>query len=122
MSELIVGYPVFGPDPYKCVYKILFPDDYFYVGSTSNLKKRIGGYRSAYKNSIGNVNKLLASKMIEHGCCYFEVLEMIPEWFDPYEVEDRWLKKFFSSPLILNRSSSAYNNTGAYKSQLNRLK
>ena len=122
MSELIVGYPVLGPELCRCVYRISFPDGHFYIGSTSNLKKRIGGYRSAFKNSIGNVNKLLAAKLIEHEMCVFEILERVPEEGDCYEVEDRWLKAKFSSPACLNRSISAYNNTGAYKNQLNKLK
>ena len=102
----------------KCVYKIEFPDGSFYIGSTSNLHIRIQGYRNAFKNSRGSVNKLLASKSILFNKCHFTVIENVPdESICIKHYEDVWIKKYANNPLILNRSKSAFSNEGMVKSK-----
>ena len=96
---------------------LFFEDGSFYIGSTSDLKNRIGGYKQAFKNSIGSVNKLIAAKVEVFNKIWFEILEIVPADVNPKEVEHEYIKKYSPSPLMLNRSRSAFNNSGMIKSR-----
>lgn len=101
----------------RCVYKLFFSDGSFYIGSTQNLKERIQGYKNAFKNSIGSVNKLLAAKSEQFDTIWFEILEVVSPDQNTREVEHVWMKRYLGDPLLLNRSKSAFNNSGMVKSR-----
>lgn len=99
----------------KCVYVLMFPDGSFYIGSTSNFRGRLSGYRSAFKNSIGNVNKLVAKKWNEFKSATFQIVERVENSEDLRHKEDVYIKASVGNPLLLNRSKSAFNNSGMVK-------
>lgn len=101
-----------------CIYRITFPDGYFYIGSTKNFKQRISGYKSAFKNSIGSVNKLIAAKCMQFDVCYMDIVEIIFDHHDQYLFENDAIKINEGNPLLLNRSKSAFDNSGMTKNQV----
>jgi len=101
-----------------CVYRITFPDGYFYIGSTKNFKQRLSGYRSAFKNSIGNVNQLIAAKSREFDVCYMDIIERVVDYHDQYLIENDSIEDNLGNPLLLNRSKNAFNNSGMTKKQV----
>ncbi len=101
----------------RCVYKLQFEDGSFYIGSTCNLRQRVGNYKSAFKNSIGSVNKLLAKKAEDYDIIWVIILEIVPLTHNPKEYENYWIKSFGHCMNILNRSRSAYSNSGMVKSR-----
>ena len=110
-------YPDITKDNRRCVYKLFFEDGSFYIGSTNNLSVRISGYKQAFKNSIGSVNKLIAAKSEIFTTIWFEVLEIVPLNVHPKEAEHAHIIKNSSNPLLLNRTRSAFNNSGMIKSR-----
>jgi len=98
-----------------------FPDGHFYIGSTTNLRQRISGYKSSFKNSIGGVNQLIAKKAEEFNLVYIEIIDIVPESVNPRDVEDVWIKKASDNHKFLNRSNSAYNNSWMTKKKLNAI-
>jgi predicted GIY-YIG superfamily endonuclease len=96
----------------SCIYVITFPDGSFYIGSTSNFNQRVSGYKSAFKNCIGSVNKLLSSKYSEYQHAYMSILEEISDISMLKHYEDFHIKTTWDSPLSLNRSKSAFSNDG----------
>jgi len=101
----------------RCVYKMHFEDGSFYIGSTENLSQRIHGYKTAFKNSIGSVNKLIALKAAKFNVVWFTILEIVPPDIHPRKIEHEIIQKHIGNPLLLNRSRSAFNNSGMIKSR-----
>lgn len=104
----------------RCVYEIIFPDKSYYIGSTTDIFKRISGYKSAFNNSIGSVNKKLAAKYNEFGTYEIIILDVIPDDVDPKIKEHEYLIRQYDKEKdvfheMLNRSRSAFNNTGMIK-------
>ncbi len=100
----------------RCVYLMSFEDGSFYIGSTANLKQRISQYKSAFKNSIGSVNKLIAAKIVQHSSVSFFILEVISSGINPKTREDWWMKLYEGNNFLLNRRKSAFSNAGLTKS------
>lgn len=92
-----------------CIYKFTFPDGSFYVGSSINLKVRIGNYRRAFKNSV-NVNKLVCGKLLIFDTVTFSIIQVLDNPDDLLPMEDKHIKLLFCDK-ILNRSKSAFGNS-----------
>lgn len=105
----------------RCIYKLVFPDGSFYVGSTTNFRQRMSGYKSAFKNSIGTVNMLIANKARQFNTATFNILLKVPIEVNLRKAEDDCIKINATNPLLLNRSRSAFNNSGMVKRQLKHL-
>jgi len=114
-------YPDITSENKRCVYKLSFEDGSFYIGGTIDLLRRIGGYKAAFKYSIGQVNKLIARKAQQYNTIYFTILEVVPNELNPKELEDVWIRKFAKNNLLLNRSKSAFNNSGMTKRSISAL-
>ena len=101
----------------RCVYKLSFEDGSFYIGSTKNLRQRLSSYNQSFnKDNIGSINKLIAKKALIYTEVNFSILEIIPLDINTKHIEDIYLKENSNNPLLLNRSKSAYNNSGMTKS------
>jgi hypothetical protein len=101
----------------RCVYKMQFPDGSFYIGSTEDLAQRISGYISAFKHSIGSVNRLIADKVYNFDRVEFIIMHIVPEQEPTRQKENEILKQHIGNPILLNRSKSAYNNSGLIKAR-----
>ena len=101
----------------RCIYRLSFPDGSFYIGSTTNFRQRLSGYKSNFKNSIGNVNKLVAAKANIFDISFFEIIYRLEDNEQLLEIEDNYIKANVGNPLSLNRSKSAFNNSGMVKSR-----
>jgi len=101
----------------SCIYKLSFPDGSFYIGSTTNFRQRLSGYKSSFKNSIGSVNKLIAAKANEFDVVFFDIMYVVQEHEELRCVENEYIKSSIGNPLLLNRSTSAFNNSGMIKSR-----
>jgi hypothetical protein len=112
-----INKPVITKDNRRCVYMMQFPDHSFYIGSTVDLKRRIGGYLSAFKNSIGHVNKLIAAKVEKFDEVWFKILLVVPEDEETRTHEHKFIQQYIGHPLFLNRSKSAFNNSGMIKAR-----
>jgi predicted GIY-YIG superfamily endonuclease len=98
-----------------CVYKMVFPDGSFYIGSTSDLRQRISGYRSAFKNCIGSVNKLIQAKAESFNSVEFIIMEEVTDISRYRFYENKHIIENSKNPLLLNRSRSAFDNSGMIK-------
>lgn len=101
----------------RCIYKLSFPDGSFYIGSTGNFRQRLSGYKSSFKNSIGCVNKLIAAKVSLFDTASFEKMYVLKDSENLREVEDIYIKSSIGNPLFLNRSTSAFSNSGMIKAR-----
>lgn len=115
-KEIQIFSPAIDASNRRCVYLMSFEDGSFYIGSTANLRQRISEYKSAFKNSIGSVNKLIAEKVMQYDSVSFFILEVVSSDANPKTREDWWMKHFEGHSFLLNRSKSAFNNAGLTKS------
>jgi len=93
------------------VYKILFDDQYFYIGGSCFLKNRFRHWRTRLR--AGNPkNKNIKSILDKVQKIEFVVLEKIFQKTQLRDREDFYLKKYFNDPFCLNRCPSAFDNTG----------
>jgi hypothetical protein len=93
------------------VYKILFDDQYFYIGGSCFLKNRFRHWKTRLR--AGNPkNKNIKSILHQTQKAKFVVLERIFNKEQLRDREDFYLKKYFNDPLCLNRCPSAFNNKG----------
>ena len=102
----------------RCIYKLEFPDGSFYIGSTIKFRQRMSGYKSAFKNSRGAVNMLISNKAREFNTATFNILLKVPEGVNLREAEDEYIKINATNPFLLNRSRSAFSNSGMIKKQV----
>lgn len=84
----------------RCVYKLHFPDDYFYIGRTQCLKNRLFGHKSYItKDSIkyGYKTKLLNAEL---QC--IEIIAMCTNDLDASEIETNEIKKYWGQEKLVN--------------------
>lgn len=94
------------------IYKLSFSNGQFYIGSTSNLKIRLGCFATMFKGASKFHNKKMIIAVTESNSAEFEVLEYIFDSSILKERETATIKKYFNNPLLINRSHDANSNKG----------
>lgn len=83
-----------------CVYKLHFPDAYFYIGHTACLKSRITGHKTYLASASikhGYKNKLLNAELL----C-IEILEVCANTLDASQIESDEIKKIWGNHKLVN--------------------
>jgi len=101
------------------IYKILFPDNTVYIGSTVDFKNRVACHKWTHDKEVLPIGKRTylsdKLKMLGFNNCIFEKIDAIEEP-KRYELETFWIEKF--GDLCINRSKSAVNqNVGIKQSR-----
>lgn len=92
------------------VYRLVFDNKYFYIGSSKCLKTRIGLWRHSFKiGRIHNKKMKECSSSCQSVC--FETLEYTTSE-NAKAVENKYLLMFFGDEFLLNRSFDANSNKG----------
>lgn len=99
----------------SCVYRMTINNSSYYIGSTSNLVRRICQYKYALKKKLVNtkVEHLLADVSLVE----FTIVEIVKDRQLLKHREDVYIKKNWGNPELLNRSPSAFGNKGLKLSQ-----
>lgn len=98
-------------EPVSAIYKMSFAGDYFYIGSSSNIKHRMWNWK--YKLNSGVKKNYLVSAAFENSTTVtFEIIEFVDKSSDARIREDFYLKKFWGDKKLLNRTDSAFGNVG----------
>lgn len=93
-----------------CVYRLLFSDGTFYIGSTGNMKGRVTVYRYEFKNPRRFSFKVYMAAL-NNDSVIFEILEVVSKDNNKH-IEDTYIKNNWGSSLLLNTSSSAFRMVG----------
>lgn len=93
------------------VYKLIFPNGKYYIGSTSNFKKRVSAFRAEFKRGYSH-NKKLAAELSMNESVSFCVVEHIDDFSMLKHKEDYYLKLCSNDSHMLNRSKNAFSNKG----------
>jgi hypothetical protein len=102
------------------VYRLVFDNGYFYIGSSKSLKTRLQLWKQAFK--IGRIhNKMMRKCVSDCKSISFEVLEytMVD---DCKPVENKYLAGFIGEKYLLNRSFDSHSNKGCKWTEDERLK
>lgn len=94
------------------IYKVLF-GDYFYIGSTTNFKKRISTFRCVCgSNNPMGYNKKMA--YVLKFCCIikFEIIMVVEDTSLLKKIETDVIQMFKYSPFLINRSVDGNSNKG----------
>ncbi len=97
---------------HRGVYKFTIDDKWFYVGSSTDLGKRIGKWRGYLKRKQGFNNRNIKKVLTGQSVIKFKILRKckLTEPVKPFE--DAYLKKWFHNPNCLNRCPSAFSSKG----------
>lgn len=102
----------------SCVYKMTINQSSFYIGSTTNLIRRITQFKHSLKNKSNRyLNKNICKIIDEFSIVEFSILEIVRDAELLRHREDYQIKKNWGNPLLLNRSSSAFGNKGVKLTQ-----
>lgn len=93
------------------IYKIFF-DDYFYIGSTSNFKKRISGFRCLGGRKGSAFNKKMYECVKACSAISFEVIQVVDDVSLLRGLETEYIQKFIGNPFLLNRAFDGNSNKG----------
>ncbi len=93
------------------VYKMIFDDGSYYIGSTINLTQRINGWRFKLNSGIDK-NYRVTAAFKASDTVTFEILEIIDDPVFRKFREDGYIKINFGKPLCLNIASNSINNLG----------
>lgn len=97
----------------SAVYKIVFDDTYFYIGSTTNLSRRFERWRVSIRNGGGaGVNLIMKGILPSINKVEFIVIEYVNNGESPKIKEDLLLKKYQNDIFSLNISNSAFKISG----------
>lgn len=110
MKEFI--FPEFQKGVQVCgIYKMIFDDGSYYVGSSLNLRQRMWGWKFKLNTGVDKNYRVTAafkstSKVV------FEIIETIDDPIYRKFREDGYIKINIGKPLCLNIATSAYSNLG----------
>lgn len=96
-----------------CVYKLLFDNSFFYIGSTSNLKQRITVHNCVFsgKKIKGQSRSMIAAREL-YSNVEVIILEQLNININLLEREDFFIRQFSNTPLLINRSKTAFYSSG----------
>jgi len=87
---------------FQCVYKILF-DDYFYFGSTVDLKERFGRHLLSINNPKSRKSKLMVEAFNNCNTIKLEIVEMVDDLDRLRDLEAYYISKNISNSKIINK-------------------
>ncbi len=92
------------------VYKMIFDDEYFYIGSSRSVMQRI--WRWKFILTKGEKKNFLITEQFKK-CkeVKFEILEVLEVGIEPKEREDFYIKENWGNEFFLNRSNDAFKTT-----------
>jgi len=101
------------------VYKLIFDEKYFYIGSSTDLKKRMDRWESIlrsgfYKNQ--NIKKILPLTCVVE----FEIIELVNYPLLAMATENIYLKQEWNNPLLLNQCPDAFGTKGRVYKKTNK--
>ena len=94
----------------SCVYKLVFDDGSFYIGSTKNMRVRIAKYRYDFKHPERLSFKMYTAFNINKSVS-FEII-MITTPINHLHQENLFIKKYWNDSLLLNTSSDSRKPEG----------
>lgn len=98
----------------KCVYKITI-GEYFYYGSTNDFLRRSSYYESNFKRHTVLLNKIFRKIAKVHKTGSIHVVFASLNMSVVKMMEHSFLEQNYNNPKSMNRTKSAYNNTGLIK-------
>lgn len=93
------------------VYKMIFDDGSYYIGSATHLKQRMWGWKFKLNSGIDKNYKVTAAFKATDKVV-FEILEIVDDPVLRKFREDGYIKLNVGKPLFLNIASNAYTNHG----------
>jgi len=106
--------------PICAVYKMKFNDGEFYIGSSTNLKQRMWGWKFKLQNQVRK-NLDLLDVFNKSDSVEFEIIELVNDAALVKYREDEHIKNNWGDPLLLNRSQNAFSNKGIKQSKNKRV-
>lgn len=94
------------------VYKIVFNDKWFYIGSSINLKSRLSAWKHYCNNSNYRKNRSIKFILPLVHSIRFEIIEKIIDGSNPKIKEDFYIKENFDDENCLNLIPDAINGKG----------
>lgn len=85
------------------IYKLTCPDGKFYIGSTSNLEKRIREHKSVSKNNPKFQNVTEYISMFDFEKIKYEVIDQIDDRSAAYQLEKAHILEYKDDPNLLNK-------------------
>jgi hypothetical protein len=99
----------YGYNP-PAVYKMIFDTGHFYIGSSKAVKTRFVLWRTSL-NRMNFASKIIADVLPLVTSISFEIVEVVPE-VELKTVETHYIQQHIGNPLLLNRSPTAFDNSG----------
>lgn len=93
------------------VYRINFRDNYFYIGSSFDLRKRFISWKTNLKRGV-NKNKKMRAIAAQSGVISFEVIEFIDKHDDVRVRESFHINQHWDNPFLLNYCPTGDSNKG----------
>lgn len=97
---------------YRGVYKIIIDSKWFYIGSSTDLIKRIGKWRSYLTRKANLHNKNISKVLSDQSVIEFKLIKRCKNTEPVKCHEDKYIKKWFNNPNCLNRCPSAFSTKG----------
>lgn len=103
------------------IYKISF-DNYFYIGSTLNFKKRMSCLRTSCGSKGKPYNKKMAECLKLCTVISFEIIQIVEDVLLLRSIETEIINSFKGNPFLINRAFDAVSNNGIKWTDEERLK
>jgi hypothetical protein len=96
---------------FPAVYKITFSDKWFYIGSSANVKRRFGRWRTCIKNDK-HLPKNIRTILSQVSVVSFEVVKIVIDLKLLRDEETLCIQENWDNPLLLNRCPEGGNTKG----------
>lgn len=103
------NWPTKMDDKIAGVYKITIDNQWFYIGSSKRVYKRLVSWKYKLINDPGELPYNVRLVCDDGSNINFELIEMVQTNENPKIAEDRHIKENIFHPFCLNRSISAFN-------------
>jgi len=99
-------------EEYAGVYIIRFDNDYFYIGSSCEVKKRMRRWVFSLTNTSYLKNKDIALVIKTVSVVKFDILHKVDSKETAMKIETDILSEHWGNPFLLNRCPTAYSPKG----------
>lgn len=96
----------------RAVYKLIFNEKWYYIGSTVDAKRRISNWKTLLQRDGFKKNSSMKFILPEVTDVRCEILEIVPDGIWHKEREGLYLEKCFNDELCLNITSDTINGKG----------
>lgn len=94
------------------IYRLIFSNGKFYIGSTAHFGKRMGAWVATFNGTSKMHNKNVIKCVAECDSCHFQLIEYIDDEIKLKYAETEYIKTEIGNPLLLNRAYDAVSNKG----------